>query len=173
VPAIGRYSSLLPVTRTSIFGEEPENVHRPDAQEIQVGRGIHLAQGAVKIKGRDFGDEVEPLRKHHLKNIARSNVFLAALDAAQENFARVVPAWIFNFPGTASPPCATRRAQSRSQLSFQRRNIPQGAIVGLTRFFLRDIRRGHDVNLVAQVIEGQQAGQRTSTRIGQAKSSLA
>jgi len=76
---------------------ESESLH---PQEIKIRRRIHLSERAVKVEGLNPWDEVEPLRKYHLKNVSCGNVFLTALHTTQK-FARVVPESIFNFPGLA------------------------------------------------------------------------
>ena len=68
-----------------------QNLRVPHPQEIKIRRRIHLAQSAVKIERLDSRDEIEALRKYNLKNVARGDVFLAALDAAKK-LRRVVPA---------------------------------------------------------------------------------
>ena len=151
----------------AIFQFAPGNPHQhlrrraqdlclPHSQEIKIWRRIYLAECTIKIERLDAGDEVEPLRKHDLKNITCRDVFFAALHAAQE-FRTRGSGMDFEFPrlclGSFAP---HRRTQSRSQFSFECGNVAHGAVVRLTRFFPRNVGRGHDVNLMTQVVEGQE-----------------
>jgi hypothetical protein len=62
-----------------------------------------------------------------------------------------------------------RRAQACSQLLFQDGNVGSGAIIGAPRTLPRHIGIGDDVDLVAQVIEGQQAIEEHQHAVGQQK----
>src|SRR5579864_4432441 len=98
-------------------------------QKVKVGRWIDLAQSPVQIEGSDLGSEVETLRVHDLEDVARGNVLLAALHIAQIN---VAPRSSMNLKFAClglrrlPPEC---RAQSRSQLSLQGRNIAKCAVI--------------------------------------------
>ena len=149
------------------FGRRSENVRVVHLQKIKIGRRIHLAQRAVQIERRDFGSEVEALREHDLKDVARGNVFLAALHVAQVDFASRA-GMNLELAGLALCRFAPqRRAQSRRQFSLQSGNVAQRAVVGAPRTLARNIGRGHDVNLMAQMIERQQAIEEHQFGIGQ------
>ena len=62
-----------------------------------------------------------------------------------------------------------RRPQARRQLLFQDGNVGGGAIIGPARTLARYIGSGDDVNLVAQVIEGQQPVEEHQHAIGKRK----
>ena len=62
-----------------------------------------------------------------------------------------------------------RRPQSRSQFLFQNRNVRGGAVISPARTLARHIGSGDDVNLVAQVIERQQAVEKHQHAVGQGK----
>ena len=82
-----------------------------------------MTESAVKIEGLDPRDEIQPLRKHHLKNVSRRNVFFAALHAAQKIGARGSGVDLqlsgLGFFGFAPH----RWTQARSQLLLQRGNV--------------------------------------------------
>src|SRR5208283_3033755 len=138
-----------------------QNLCLAHAQEIKIGRRIHLPQGAVEIERLNSRDEVEPLRKHHLKNISRRNVFLTTLHAAQKRRTRSTGMDLQRIAPQLS--CASlvrfaphRRTQSGSQLAFQPSAISYCPVMSPPGTLPRNIRRGHDMNLVAQMIKGQQ-----------------
>ncbi len=137
------------------------------AQKIQVRRRIHRAQGAIHIEGRDRRREIQPLRKHHLKNVPGGNVFLGPLDRIDKPLPAGAGVHLQLALGRTRGFVPVRRAQSRSQLSFQHGDVRGGAIVSLARTFARHIGRGDDVDLVAQVIEGQQPVEEHQDAIGQ------
>ncbi len=62
-----------------------------------------------------------------------------------------------------------RRAQSRRQLLFQDGNVRGGPVVSPARTLARHIGRGDNVDLMAQVIEGQQPVEKHQYAIGQGK----
>ena len=121
-----------------------------------MARDLPGAERAVKIERRNPRNEIEPLRKHHLKNVARRDVFLAALYAAQK----------FRTRGSRVDLELSRRGlaglaphcwpQACSQLSFESGNIAHCPVIGTPRIFSRNVCRSHNVNLVAQVIKSQQ-----------------
>src|SRR5579863_2115022 len=59
--------------------------------------------------------------------------------------------------------------QTRSQLLLEDSDVSEGAVIGAARTLARNIRGGDDVNLVAQVIEGQQPIEEHQHAIGQGK----
>ena len=146
-----------------------QNMRVPHAQKIQIRRRIHPAQGAVHVKGLDRRGEIQPLRKHDLKNVSGGNVFLGALDGSDE----FLPAGSgVNFQFALSRPrgfAPVRRPQSRSQFLFQRCNVLRSPVIGLARTFARHIGGGNDVDLVAQMIERQQAIEKHQYAVGQGK----
>src|SRR5580704_8524673 len=62
-----------------------------------------------------------------------------------------------------------RRTQSRGQLLLEHSDVGEGAVIGAARALARNIRGRDDVNLVAQVIESQQAIEEHQHAIGQGK----
>ena len=81
---------------------------------------------------------------------------------------RCVPAWTFSLPLAVSPSFVpVRRPQSRRQFLFQHGNVGSGPVISLARTLARNIGRGDDVDLVAQVIERQQAVEEHQHAIGQ------
>src|SRR5579864_9266774 len=118
-------------------------------QKVKIGRWIDLAQGPVQIEGSDLGSEVEALRVHDLEDVARGNILLTALHIAQVNIAsRASMNLKFACLGLRRlpPEC---RAQSCRELSLEGSNVTKCAVVGAARILARNIRRRHDVNLVA------------------------
>ncbi len=54
------------------------------AQEVHVGAGVHLAQDPVDVEGLGVELEVEPLREHHLEDVALQDVLLGHLHRLAE-----------------------------------------------------------------------------------------
>jgi hypothetical protein len=76
------------VTRTSISGDAPSTCSVVELQKEHVGRGIDGAQRAIDLERLGGRLEIEPLRQHDLKDVARGNVFLRPPDAAHEIIVR-------------------------------------------------------------------------------------
>ena len=62
-----------------------------------------------------------------------------------------------------------RRTQTGGQLLLEDSDVSEGPVIGAARTLARNIRGGDDVNLVAQVIESQQAIEEHQHAIGQGK----
>src|SRR5580700_6469519 len=104
-------------------------------QKVKVGRWIDLAQSPVQIEWCNLGSEVEALRVHHLEDVARGDVLLAALHIAQVNIAsRASMNLKFACLGLRGLP-PQRRTQSRCQLSLQGSNIAKCAVISAARTF--------------------------------------
>src|SRR4029077_19745989 len=94
-------------------------------QKVKIGRWIDLAQGPVQIEGSDLGSEVEALRVHDLKDVARGDVLFAALYVTHVDVAAGASMnFKFAHPGLRrlAPEC---RAQSRCELSLQGSDVSQ------------------------------------------------
>ena len=63
--------------------------------------------------------------------------------------------------------CQWAGAQAASQLLFENRDIGERAVIGLAGAFTGDIGGGDDMNLMAQMIESQQAIEEHQHAIGQ------
>jgi hypothetical protein len=61
------------------------------------------------------------------------------------------------------------RTQSRRQLFFQDSNVGGGPVISLARTLARDIDRGNNVDLMSQMIEGQQPIEKHQYAVGQRK----
>jgi hypothetical protein len=86
------------------------------------------------------------------------------------NFAFGVRARVFNFD-VASFDCAAgfapvRRLPSRGEFFLDARDVFHGALVGRFGRFARHVGRGHDVDLVTQMIEGEHAVEKHQHTVG-------
>ena len=136
-------------------------------QEVKIRRRIHLAQRAVQIEGVNLRNKIQPLRRYNLKNIARRDVFLAAV-----NHAHVLKAArpSVNLQLSRLPFCRLApqcRTQAPSQFPLQPRDVSQCPVVRSPWFFPRNVSGRDNVNLMTQVIKRQQAIKEHQFRIGQ------
>jgi hypothetical protein len=121
---------------------------------------------AINIEWRNLGHEIQPLRQHHLKDVAGGNVFLGLLHRAD----KIGPAGSrmnLQFPfGAARSRLPLRWTQSSSQLFLQHFNVSHRAVIRLSRTLPRNVGAGDDVDLVPQMVEGQQPVEKHQRAIG-------
>src|SRR5205807_7555989 len=94
---------------------------------------IHLPERPVKIEPLYSRREVQPLRKHDLEDVPRSDIFLASLHTTQKALAARARMNLQFPPLTVAGLPPYRRTQSSRQLSFQGRNVPERPVIGPTR----------------------------------------
>ena len=85
VPAIGRTVTVPSRSRTRISGLEPTSAKLAEVEEEQERGGVEPAQRPIERERRQAERQVEPLRGHHLEDVAGADVLLRPLDH------RVVP----------------------------------------------------------------------------------
>ena len=143
-------------------------MHVVELEKEHVGRGIDGAQRAIDLERLGGRLEIEPLRQHHLEYIAGGNIFLRPPDATHEIIVRRA---VVDFNGlgfAAVRPVQMLSANSSCQFPLDGGDVGERTVIGLARRLRANVGRGNDVELVAQMIEGQQPVVKGEDAIGEA-----
>src|SRR5579864_6087414 len=117
------------------FRRGAENMCILHAQKIEVRRGVHLAQSAIKVEWLHPRNEIEALGEHHLENVASGNVLLATFYIFQETLAAGSSVDLELGGWSVRRFTPEGGAQPRSQLLLDGSDIAKRAVIGRTRGF--------------------------------------
>ena len=143
-----------------------------ETKEVHIRRRIYGAESAVEIERRDGRLEVPALGEHDLEDIAGGDVFLGAADALEKLCLRGAGA-----DGQLLS-CTWRRGKPRLYIEWREglpaggefaldlSNVAQRAVISGAGRFGRDVGRGDDMDLVAKVIEGEDAIEEHQDAVG-------
>ena len=142
-----------------------------EAEEVHIRRRIDGAEGTVEIEGIDGRLEIPALRENDLENIAGANVFLGAADAIEELGLGSAGAGLelcIGTPGRA-PRLHIKRCErfpANGEFALDLSDVAKGAGVGGSGRLGGHVGGGDDVNLVAEMIEGENAIEEHEDTVG-------